>query len=115
MLLQGRLLPKRLCGRQAAPWLRATQLLPPGFVHSSVLHLCYRVLLLADTKIGKKLREGFMLLNCEAQFPIATFFSTGSHIFRIIVRRGILKDSLESSIVMEYRSAHLESESFCTG
>ena len=96
MLLLGRLLPKRLCGRQAAPWLRATQLLPPGFVHSSVLHLCYRVLLLADTKIGKKLREGFMLLNCEAQFPFAPFF-------------------LESSIVMEYRSAHLESESFGTG
>ena len=35
----GAMRPKSLCGRQAAPWLCATQLLCPGFVHPSVLHI----------------------------------------------------------------------------
>ena len=55
----GRMQSKRLCGRQATPWLCATQLLPPGFVHSSVLHLSYRVLL-QDTEIGKELEENYL-------------------------------------------------------
>ena len=41
---------KAVVWEAAAPWLHATQLLPPGFVYSSVLHLSYRVLLLRDTK-----------------------------------------------------------------
>ena len=38
----GAMRPKSLCGRQAAPWLCATQLLCPGFVHPSVLHIYYK-------------------------------------------------------------------------
>ena len=51
---------------------------PLGFVHSSVLQIvCYRVLLLADTNIGKKLNRHYATVTVRLNFREAMLYQIG--------------------------------------